>query len=385
MRNKHFFILWMSSFAFWTSVAAHSTIYPIYMEQAGFDAAWIGFVTGSAALGGLLSRPFVGWAVDRWGTRPFLLIGAAFWFLASPLTAVTTNSMLLLLLRIVPGIGGGLFTAAALGYVGYVTPFERRGRAISWWDTSSSSGNLLTPVAIVVLIAVIGFSGAFWAAGLMALFGLILALFLPQVIPGEHHPHSPIRFRMFSRSALLPGIFTIIAGFSAGGIIVLGPLIGGQLGLQNVGLFVMLFSIGTLLVRPLAAPLSDSRGRAWVILPGFLLMTAALALLGAAPGAWSGYVSPLLFGLGLGSAAPGLMAMCVDGSDLNERGRAGNTYFVFWEIGIFAGAYLQGAVLDATGLPGFLLPAGMCLIATGAFWYWFRQPRLVKAGGIVGD
>jgi MFS family permease len=385
MRNKNFFILWIASFAFWSSVAAHSTIYPIYMDQAGFDAAWIGFVTGSAALGGLLVRPFVGWAVDRWGTRPFLLAGAAFWFLTSPLTGFTTNSVLLLLLRIVPGIGGGLFTAAALGYVGYVTPLERRGRAISWWDTSSSSGNLLAPVAIVILIMVIGFSGAFWVAGLAALVSLILAWFLPQVVPGEHHPHSRIRFRMFSRSALLPGIFTVVAGFCTGGVIVLGPLVGDQLGLQNVGLFVMLFSIGTLLVRPLAAPLSDSRGRAWVILPGFLLMTAALAFIGAAPGVWSGYISPLVFGLGLGSAAPGLMALCVDGSDLNERGTAGNTYFFFWEIGIFAGAYLQGAVLDSAGLPGFLLPAGMCLIATGVFWVLFRQPRLIKAGGIVGD
>lgn len=385
MSNKNFFILWLASFAFWTAVAAHSTIYPIYMYEAGFDAAWIGFVTGAAALGGLVVRPFVGWAVDRWGTRPFLLLGAGMWFLASPLTALTTNSTLLLLLRIVPGMGGGLFTAAALGYLGYVTPFERRGSTFSWWDTSSSSGNLLAPVGIVVMIATIGFSGAFWAAGLTALVALILSLFLPHVVPGGPQAETRPRFRMFSRSALLPGVFTIVAGFSAGGIIVLGPLIGSLLGLKNVGLFVMLFSIGTLIVRPLTAPLSDNRGRAWVILPGFMLMTVALAFIGAVPGEWSGYISPFVFGLGLGSAAPGLMAMCVDGSDLVERGTAGNTYFVFWEIGIFAGAYFQGVVLDAAGLPGFLLPAGLCLIAAGVFWYLFRQPRVVNAGGVVGD
>ncbi|MFN2197518.1 MAG: MFS transporter, partial [Anaerolineales bacterium] len=228
-------------------------------------------------------------------------------------------------------------------------------------------------------------TAGFWAAGLAALAAVILSFFLPHVVPGEHQPQSRIRFRMFSRSALLPGFFTAIAGFTAGGVLVLGPLIGGELGLQNVGLFMMLFSIGTLIVRPLAAPLSDSRGRAWVILPGFLLMAVALAYIGAAPGVWSGYISPLIYGIGLGSAAPGLMAMCVDGSPPHERGTAGNTYFVFWEIGIFAGAYLQGVILDTAGLPGFLLPASLCLTGAGLFWIFTRRAALVKAGSIAVD
>lgn len=370
MKSREFVILWLATLGFWSAVAAQATIFPLLMDSAGFNAGWIGLVTGSAALGGLVGRPVMGWAVDRWGTRPFLLLGGFIWFITGPLVGLFTEPVLLLGLRLIAGFGGAMFTAAALGFVGFVTPLERRGRVISWWDTSGSAANLIAPIGSAALILAGGFVPALWAAGSAGLFALILGALLPQVVPGKASETGKIPFRMFSRSAVMPGLFTLAAGLAAGGVIVIGPLIAEQLGLTNVGIFMFMFSLGTLGVRPLAAPLSDSRGRAWVILPGFVFMAAALVLLGTFSDPWVGYLSPFIFGFGMGAVIPGLMAMSIDGSPKEERGTAGNTFYAFWEMGIFAGSYLQGLLLDNSGMPGYLVTAGTIGITVLLFgWY----------------
>jgi MFS family permease len=376
MRVKNFVLIWLGTFCFWASVSALATVYPLYMDSYGFDAATIGLVTGSAALGGLLGRPFLGWAVDRWGTRVFLVMGGAIWFLTAPLAAMITSSTALFILRLVQGVGGGMYTAAALGYVGYVTPWLRRGRMISWWDTSGSAANLVVPLLAAALFVSLGFLPAFWFGGFMGLLSAILALFLPNVVPGENAPGSALKFRFFTRSALGPGVFSAAAGAAAGGVIVLSPLLGDELGLANVGIFAMMFSLGSLVVRPIAGPVSDQRGRAWVIFPGFVLITISVVLLGLWVSPWTGYLVPFVFGVGMGSVVPGLMALSVDGSRAEERGTAGNTYFTFWEIGIFLGSYLQGWLLDTAGMHGYLVTAGFLLLTLVAFAFY--SPRIVK-------
>ncbi len=373
MTTKNFILIWLSTFGFWSSVAALATVYPLYLDSFGYDAATIGLITGSAALGGLLGRPFLGWAVDRWGTRIFLMAGGAIWFVTAPLAAATSSSTILLAIRLIQGFGGGMFTAAALGYVGYVTHVIQRGRMISWWDTSGSAANLFAPIVAAAIIPLAGFLPAYWFGGIMGLFAVSMALILPNVVPGERSIEGVVKFRFFTRSALGPGVFSAAAGAAAGAVIVLSPLLGEQLGLANVGVFATMFSVGTLVVRPIAAPLSDQRGRSWVILPGFLLVTSAVVILAIWVSPWTGYLAPFVFGVGLGSVVPGLMALSVDGSRVEERGTAGNTYFTFWEIGIFIGSYVQGWLLDAAGMQSYLVTACFLAVTLVAFAIYSRK------------
>jgi MFS family permease len=383
MKPRDFTILWLATLGFWSAVAAQATIFPLLMDAAGFNAGWIGLITGSAALGGLIGRPVMGWAVDRWGTRPFLVLGGAIWFITGPLVAQVSDPILLLVLRMIAGFGGAMFTAAALGYVGFVTPFERRGRVISWWDTSGSAANLIAPIGSAALILVGGFLPALWAAGGAGLFALVLGALLPHVVPGQASETGKIPFRMFSRSAIVPGLFTLATGVAAGGVIVIGPLVAERLGLRNVGVFIAMFSVGTLAVRPFSAPLSDRRGRAWVILPGFLFMAVALFMLGAFNGPWLGYTSPFLFGFGMGAVVPGLMALSIDGSPKEERGTAGNTFYAFWELGIFLGAYAQGLLLDRAGLAGYLVTAGVIAVTVMLFGVYARFQAHTRPGILI--
>jgi MFS family permease len=378
MQPRHFVILWIITFGFWSAVAFQTTIYPLFMSAAGFMEGQIGFISGAAALGGLLGRPLLGWAVDRYGTRIFLIAGACFWVVTGPLAYWTVSPGYLLLYRLLQGFGGAMITAAALGYVNYTTPPARRGAVISWWDTSGSASNLVGPVAAAALVTGVGFFPAFIGATLMGVLSLVFALLLPDARPATP---STGKFQMFVRSALMPGLFGLVVGYALGGVIVLSPLVAGMMGLGNVGLFMLAFSLGTLAIRPFTASLSDRRGRVWVIAPGILLLTLSALLMGMFSSPLIALLAPFIFGLGGGSALPGLMAWSVDNAVEAERGSAGNTFYALWEVGVFVGASIQGVLLQRMGLDSYFVLAGLLGLALLGLFAIFtgRRRRKMKA------
>lgn len=364
MQLKRFLLLWAATFGFWGTVASAVTIFPLYLVHVGIPDKLIGLIAGSAALGGLAGRPLLGRAVDRFGTRPFLLWGAAFWFVTVPLAAWTTSPWVLLAFRMLQGLGGAMFTAAALGFVNYTTPAEQRGAIISWWDTSGSAANLLFPTASALIAGVVGFLPAFAVSGGLGMMAFLFALAMPQAKPsqdarGESHHRSPI----FIKTSIPAGFVGAIVGYAVGGLIVLAPLVAVLVGISNAGYMMLAFSVGTLLVRPVMAPLSDRKGRSWVIIPGLIFMGMSVIIIALFGSPLLALAAMLIFGMGTGSAMPGMMAWSVDSAVESERGSAGNTFYAFWEAGIFSGSALQGVLLETFGLLGFLSIAVMLAAA----------------------
>lgn len=376
MKRKSFILLWFGTFALLASLSANSVIFPLWMDQAGYDSGTIGLIVGSAALGALLGRISLGWGVDRWGTRLFLLAGALIWLIVSPAAGLTTQPSILLLYRLLQGFGAALFTSGALGFVIYVVPTRRRGEYISWWDSSGSVANLIAPVTAAFLIDKFGFPGTFAITGVAAGVSLLAVFNLPQASPIQEELSVPRPgFRFYTSSAILPGFFALALGYAAGALLVLSPLIARLINLENVGFYLMAFSFGTLVVRPITGRLSDRFGRSSVILPGFLIMTLALSLLPELQTGITALTVPLLFGIGLSSALPGIMAWNGDRALSSQQGLAASTLYAFWESGIFVGASIQGQLLESSGLISFWMPAILLAVFSAGYLITENQRR----------
>ena len=55
----------------WTSMI----LLPLYLDALEASRAEIGAIVAAAQIGGLVSRPAVGWALDTMGRKPTLIIG----------------------------------------------------------------------------------------------------------------------------------------------------------------------------------------------------------------------------------------------------------------------------------------------------------------------
>lgn len=82
------------------------------------------------ALAYALSAPFLGAISDRRGRKNMLLAGIALFAVATALTGFADTFTMLILFRILSGIGAGMIEPGVFAIVGDTYSYEQRGRAV---------------------------------------------------------------------------------------------------------------------------------------------------------------------------------------------------------------------------------------------------------------
>jgi AAHS family benzoate transporter-like MFS transporter len=135
-----------ASFVFWFSVYANATLLPLSMQDAGFAEGAIGLAFGIGAIASLLGRVISGWAIDRWGARLFLALGALCLAVTSPLLPLAGRQSVILACRVAQGFGLGFFSNAAIGYVAHTARPAVRGTAVAWLGAVNPGAVAVSPV-----------------------------------------------------------------------------------------------------------------------------------------------------------------------------------------------------------------------------------------------
>ncbi|MFO7918561.1 MAG: MFS transporter [Anaerolineae bacterium] len=197
---------------------------PIYSRMLGASAVEIGGLFSIFTATTLLLRPLVGWTLDRFGRKRFLVLALIFYTLAMATFAWARTLRMLYLARFVQGIGSSLFWIAVNTIIADVTPPERRGRALGRITEITSRGGLMGVVVGFVLVSLlserVGWRIAFSIYALMTAVGTWLAW---RNVPETRSPVS-VRTRFdYSLSKALVTLLVIVfvAGASEA---MLGPI-----------------------------------------------------------------------------------------------------------------------------------------------------------------
>src|ERR1700684_1761617 len=157
------------------TLAAMPPILPELATRVGgeHNAQLIVSVAGVGMIvGGLFSGRLLEWAGIRAFTLISLLIygvfGVAGWFLASALAMGVSRFLL--------GVGGVLFSTAALALTAATFSGEARSRVIGLQQATSQVVNVCAVFIVGALVAVTGWRGAFLLYGAFAAILLVLAL-----------------------------------------------------------------------------------------------------------------------------------------------------------------------------------------------------------------
>jgi MFS family permease len=148
-------------------------ILPFYATRYGASAALVGVLVSSFSIAQLVAAPWWGRLSDRLGRRPAILAGLVVTALAYVVFAFARSVPMLLLSRVVQGLGGGTI-AVVQAYVADASPPEQRTKAIGWLTTVTSLGWLSGSALGSVLVTL----GGERAPGLFtAGFALVVAAF----------------------------------------------------------------------------------------------------------------------------------------------------------------------------------------------------------------
>jgi MFS family permease len=360
-----FAALWAASFCVFLSFYLLLPVLPVYAAGLGMPESAIGLVIGVFALASMAWKPWTGWVLDWRGRRPLLVAGSALFALASLGYPATRSVWSLLLIRVVHGTGMGFFPTAAAAVVADLAPPARRGEAMGIFGMAANLALAAGPALAGPATARLGFAGACAVATGLAIAGTGLALLTRET--GTRAPRPPFRLRgLFAREALHPAALTLLVFVPYGALMAFLPLLAGERGVSNPGLFFTLTAVALLLVRTTAGRLSDRFGRPVVVAPALAVVTAALLVVALARAPWAIYGAGLLFGLGFGSAQPALMAWVTDTVPPGDRGRAMATYFTAWELGIGGGQILLGLVFPLAGFTGLFATAALIALVGAA-------------------
>jgi MFS family permease len=335
---------------------------PIFISRRGGSPALVGAVFAAGLLANAAIRYPAGWAADRWGTRPVILIAmgayAALYLaylLPLPLPAFVA-------VRFLHGAASGAYWPAANGLIAQVTPPNQRGRAFGFMQSTMMAGMLVGP-AIGGFIALFNLSAVFViSAGVCGLATVGLA-FLPNV-RAQPMLEAPLgALHMIRR--LVPFIL-LGAGTSymIGSFDTIWPLYMTYRGASTlaVGISFVAFAVPATLLSAQAGALGDRFGPRRLVVAA-LLGTAFFASLYP-------FISsvPWLIGLGLIEGAltiSGGPSLIAEVSRTAEPGHEARTQGVYQTVQVviqIVGALAGGALFALSPTYAFLAIAAVCMV-----------------------
>lgn len=357
--TKSFIVLTCSYFFLFMNLQLLLAPLPAYVKDRFVPGDFtLSLVTGLFALTAIAARFATSALMQRLKHSVLLYTGIGLCVLATALYPFADSVNMLLLLRILFGIGFGMSSTVIPTFVSQVIPQERIGEGIGYFGLSTSLAMSIGPMAGLSIMDSYGFSllticATAVAAAIVPL--LALTRTLPPLPALEHsagrgeEDGSQAAVPAFSKDSLIvPVVLNVLLSASYGGILAFLALYGREIGLDNIGLFFLFNALTVLAVRPISGRLYDSKGHAVVLIPAAILLIISLTLLSVLSTLALLVISALLFGLGFGAIQSTLQAWLVGGVPRHKHGMANSLFFNSIDLGVAGGSMVLATLAANT-------------------------------------
>ena len=327
---------------------------PLYAASNGATGTQIGVITGIFGLSAIFIRFFTDFGIKRLGKKNCLFVGLAINVICTASYAVFSSVEGMIATRIFHGFGFGMTTTFYAAIASDIVPYTRRGEGMGYFGLGSTVAMALAPAAGVWLVKDYGFVAMFMVAAIGTAIALIGTGFcsVPRdiVVPetAQEKPNSLLS-KLFERGTGFPAFLTILFGLGYGSVNTFVAMLAQEAHIANAGYFFLLGTLCVFLSRPLGGRLFDSKGPAWIILPGAILLLSGLVLLTKTTSLIMLLGVAVLYGFGGGFLLPSLLTWMLNLVQSNRRSSASATFYNMLDVGTSAGAILLGAVAEKTG------------------------------------
>jgi MFS family permease len=317
-------VLFVTAFVDMVGLTMIVPLLPYYATAFGANAVVVGFLISAFSIAQLLAAPIWGRFSDRRGRRPAIIAGLTITSVAYVLFGIAGSVSVLLLSRVVQGVGGGTI-GVVQAYVADASSPETRTKSLGWLTAVTSLGAVAGPAFGSALVALGGQEApGLGAAALSALVAIFAWRYLKETAVPRASGARPSLGHVTGRAAIkrvvthwaepasrLIWIYTVAIGAFYGTIQTVPLLLMDRLGIteQTVGYFIMyLGGMGVIVRSILLGHAVDRLGEPRVSRLGIVSLAAGLAATGLAHGGWL-----LLLGFTLMPIGTGLLFPCVTG------------------------------------------------------------------------
>lgn len=352
---------------------ASMLLLPLYVEHLGATRSQIGAIMAAAAVGGLLFRPAAGWALDRVGRRPTLLVGTVALCCGMGLLAfVDRLGPLVYVARFVIGMGVGTLFTGYFTWAADLIPPARRTEGIALFGVSGLLPLAIGPVVQKLGVATPDLRWLFPVLGAAILVSSVTLFFIPE--PARHPaPEGDVSAaQALTQPRLRPvWLATVVFAGLVSVFFAFATVTAANRGVVDSAAVWFTYAAGAIGVRLLGARLPDRIGPTNLVAPALACYGAAYLI---AAGAWTSQafmLAGLLAGLGHGYCFPVLTSQVVTRAPARLRGAALATFTFTWELSGLVLAPAFGLLADLTDDATMLATAavfGMLGLSAWAVW-----------------
>jgi MFS family permease len=402
MANTFFFLGFQGSFPVLPRFIADVVVNRPPQEVGG----QVGLATTVTALVAVFTRIPTGQLADRFGRRRFMFVGAICFFLAPLIYVVSRGMPVLLLGRVVQGLGLAVFTTAFQALVADLAPAERRGEALGLAGASVSLAFIAGPLIGDWLATTLGYTRFFQISAVTAAMSALLVVLiaappsrkleLAAVMPrgdstSGREGSAGLRLAL-GQKGVRASILTMAAlGIPFGAFITFLPLFADEQQISGSGVVFSVYAGTLLLAQPASGWLSDRLGRRGVILPGLAITSLATVILALDGSLWVFAFAGIVFGLGGGLVRGGVDALVQDSVPSTLRGTAAAVQYTSFDFWIGLGSYPFGLLANAVGYAVTFVVTGVaCLLGGAGLAVMLRKeeragPAVDQPSSIGGD
>ena len=394
--TSSFILLFLMEFTIFVTFYMLLPTVPLYIKELGGTNSTVGLVIGIAGPIAAFGVPLYGLGVDRWSRKGMAVLGLGINVVGALVMIIVVSPLTMLLPTILRRVGSGATGAATRTLILDIAPPSRRGEAMTNFATSHNIAIAFGPAVGLWIYHGFGSTELFLAcAALMA--GATLFLFPVRVRPlvekegaaGRPQPNPAAREegvaarketwvdKLIVPEALVPGVTVLLIAAAYLATTTFVSILGETREVPNYEWFFVLYAVVVIAGRLLTGRISDTYGRAIILLPSLALTVGCMVTLAFTYSTIGFLAAAFMLGLGFGTGQPMLQAVAADWTPPEKYGWAMAMMMGGFSFGSAAGTVFVGEVserLDFTAaFLGLAFAAGLALIIA---WWGFRRRRI---------
>lgn len=364
-------------------------------EQGNYNEELTGRVIQYGLVASMVSRLFLGQAIDRLGVRRVWLISSGL-CLAGLLffSSLSQVSIWLFAGRIAFAIGiAGMFTSSMF-HIQLCVPPERRTEFIGLLGSSGFIGMILgSQLADLLRWLSEDQSDKTFRSIFLFAAAIILSYIACVAIatrrdqppdPAKARPNLIVLMRRFWPGTVMLVAISMGAVFSVPSIYLIRFMQSEDYG--GISLYWSTYAMAAFVFRLKTARLSSRIGRHRLILIGLTIQGVGLWAIVPINSGWQAIFSALLCGLGHALLFPSIVSLGAGSFPPEYRGSGTNLTLGFFDCGIALSAPLLGRIIDLAQYDGkgfrpMFAVAGTVPMIVAAVWYWSSRHELDEEVG----
>ena len=327
------------------------------MERYHASASIAGILSGIFIVGGFIARLWAGNNMKRLGAKKLLYIGTLIYFLLTFAYFFVHSVVLLLILRLVHGLGFGIAATASGTLAGAIVPSSRRGEGIGYYALSVTLSSAVGPFLSIFLYRTSGFYSLIWLSALLLFIALVGIFFIhvEKTTDNSNSVNNKVHKKFawsnyFEKEALPISLIAFLIGISYSSILSFMDAYARNIHLSEAAsFFFLVYAITVLLSRPITGRVFDGFGDNFVMYPTYLFFALGLLLIGFAHSGWMLLLAAIFIGLGYGSFSPFGQAIAIRNSEAHRLGITTSTFFGFMDMGVGFGPFILGMFMPLLG------------------------------------